>query len=451
MARNRVIYQSEALYASKNINSTASGEHRQLTRIQSANYKFDIARKDINQFGQLARIDALVLDSPTVGLDFTYYPTDGFNERVLGFYVQTGYNVYTGTAGASSTGVAAAGHNFSGYVGSSAGNFASGQMGNSSGQNFFIVTTSEGVDLNFERESTQTAVIGGNTGTGYISALSGKSIIGIGNAFLTNYSLDTSVGNLPIVNVSMEGLNLNSARYAFTSGTPTGISAGLLTFSGDRVEGFPTPLVNPTLGVAATGVNVVLPTAQESTGSAWISALRPGDIVLDFTSYGSSASDLSQKAVPNVNISGTTDGIGADGLHLQKATLTLPLKRTPINRLGSRFAFARAVDFPIVASLNVSAIVNEVEARNLAFMLDDSSERDITVRIKNPTNGGLNAMVYTLKGSRLTSESFTSSIGANKSVDLVFETQIGGPNDTLHGIFVSGAGVQDPTVIAWGY
>ena len=88
MARNRVIYQSEALYVSKNINSTASGDHAQLRRVQSANYNFSIERQDVNQFGQLARIDSLVLKSPTVTLDFTYYPTDGYNEKALGFYVQ---------------------------------------------------------------------------------------------------------------------------------------------------------------------------------------------------------------------------------------------------------------------------------------------------------------------------------------------------------------------------
>jgi hypothetical protein len=32
----------------------------------------------------------MVMEAPTVGLDFTYYPTDGFNERALGFYVRLG-------------------------------------------------------------------------------------------------------------------------------------------------------------------------------------------------------------------------------------------------------------------------------------------------------------------------------------------------------------------------
>ena len=426
MARNRVIYQSEALFVGKNINSSETGEHRQLTRIQSANYKFDISRQDINQYGQLARIDALVINSPTVTLDFTYYPTDGFNERALGFYVGTGTGAFY-----------------------SAGNFASGQMGNSSGQNFFIVTTKEGSDLNFDTQTSVSGKFGGVDSTGYIPALSGKGVIGIGNAFLTNYSFDAGVGAIPTVNVSVEGLNLNSNTYTYTSGTPTGTSNGAFLFSGGS-EGVATPLIDPSKGTAVTGVNVKLPTPQESTGAGWITALRPGDIVLNFDTYGAGTS-LSTKAVPMANISGSTDGIASDGLHLQKATLTLPLKRTPINRLGTRFAFARVVDFPILATLNVNAILNEVESRNLANMLDDSTERDITIRIKNPTDASKDALVYTLKGSRMTSESFSSSIGSNKTVDITFETQIGGPSDTKHGIFVSGAGTQDSAVNAWGY
>jgi hypothetical protein len=37
------------------------------------------------------------------------------------------------------------------------------------------------------------------------------------------------------------------------------------------------------------------------------------------------------------------------------------------------------------------------------------------------------------------SQSISSSIGSNKSVDLTFSTSVGGPNDTTHGVFMSGA------------
>ena len=88
MARNRVIYQSEGLFVSKDASLGAKTDHEQLGRIQSANYSFTINRQDVNQFGDLARIDSLVLDPPTVSLDFSYYLADGFNERAMGFFVQ---------------------------------------------------------------------------------------------------------------------------------------------------------------------------------------------------------------------------------------------------------------------------------------------------------------------------------------------------------------------------
>ncbi len=177
MARNRVIYQSEGLYVSKAANSTGSGDHFQLKRVQSANYNFNIARQDVNQYGELARIDSIVLESPTVSLDFTYYLTDGENEKALGFYVQ------------SPTGTGAGGA----VLSNSASQFPSGQLRDASGINFYILTTDEGDDLNSETT---------------IASLTGKSVIGIGNAYLTDYTVDLAVGSIPTVSVSLEGQNI---------------------------------------------------------------------------------------------------------------------------------------------------------------------------------------------------------------------------------------------------
>jgi hypothetical protein len=362
MARNRVIYQSEALYVSSGLNSTASGQHAQLERVQSANYNFSISRQDINQYGQLSRIDSIVLEPPTVGLDFTYYLTDGFNERALGFYVTNTTNTLSG-------------------------NFPSGHMTSQSGQNFYITTVGEGADA--------TGVTGIN------------STIGIGNAFLSNYSLDLAVGSLPTVSVSMEGSNINSdTAFSGISGAFTGVAS---------------PAINPTNGTTL-GLDVALKPAN--TGYSTISALRPGDITIDISSFdGSGISDASP---------------AANAIHIQSASLALPLSRTPLQRLGTKFAYARAVDFPVKATLSVKAIVNEVVATDLSNILNDGVQKDISLTLKGP-DGTTNKMIWILKGCTLDSESFSSSIGSNKSVDLSFSTQIGGPNDTAHGILVSGA------------
>ena len=380
MSRNRVIYQSEGLYVSSGLNSQSSGEHKQLRRVQSANYSFEISRQDVNQFGQLARIDALVLQSPTVSLDLDYYLADGFNESALGFYMQ--------------------GNGTVGYGPTTSGNFASGQMISSSGRNFYIVTTSEGSDLNYE--------------TGASTALSGKSVIGIGNGFITNYSLDASVGNFPTVKVSIEGLGFNVSTYDIN--TASGFT------------GVPTPAINSTDGTklsTGSGNYVKLPLPSEGTG---VTALRPGDITLTFGGFTGTG------ATPSVNVVSN----GTDAINIQSVSLSLPMSRTPIERLGSRFAFARVVDFPIVSTMTVNALVNEQQARNLADMIDDGGERDITLSINAP--GTSNRVVqYTFKAARLDSEGYSSDIGSNKSVDLSFSTQIGGPNDTIHGIFFSGS------------
>lgn len=381
MARNRVIYQSEGLFVSSGLSSKASGEHKQLKRVQSANYSFEITRQDVNQFGQLARIDALVLQSPTVSLDFSYYLADGFNESALGFYMQ---GSGAGTSGPSATG-----------------NFASGQMASSSGINFYIVTDSEGIDLNYN--------------TGSANALVGKGVIGIGNGFITDYTLNAAVGDLPTVSVSVEGLGFCAATYA------TGVSG---TYTG---TGFAGPAINPENGtkLLSTGVNgwVMLP--NPSTGEG-VTALRPGDITLDFggftgTGFGTPSSILE----------------GANSINIQSVSISLPMSRTPIERLGSRFAFARVTDFPVTATMTVNALVNETQARNLADMIDDGAERDITLTIKAPGTN-TSAVKYTFAAARLDSESYSSDIGSNKSVDLSFSTQIGGANDTVHGIYFSG-------------
>ena len=107
MARNRVIYQSEALYVSQSpavsgffndktllvpgsydaddLRRPHNNMIEQLHRIQTCNYSFNIARTDINQFGELAAIDRVVMDTPTVALDFSYILATMENEDRLGF------------------------------------------------------------------------------------------------------------------------------------------------------------------------------------------------------------------------------------------------------------------------------------------------------------------------------------------------------------------------------
>ena len=369
MARNRVIYQSEALYVSTDVTGIATGNHKQLERVQSANYNFSIARQDINQFGQLSRIDTMVLEAPTVNMDISYYLTDGFNEKALGFNT----------------------------AGSSAASFVSGQMLSSSGQNLYIVTSKEGFDAN-----------------GAIANNDAFPSISIGNAYVSNYSVEMAVGAIPTVSVSFEAANICSSSISAANGTTS-------------ITGITHPAIVPANGAVYTGVSVAL--AAPITGlAASPTALRPGDITVTFGSFADAGTTGTASSIVNLGLT--------DGIHLQSASLSIPLSRSPIQRLGSKFPYARPIDFPIKATLSVQAVVNEVVARNLAGMLTDNIEKDITLTLNNEL--GAAKSTFYLKSCTLDSESFSSSIGANKTVDLTFSTQIGAINDTTKGVFYLG-------------
>jgi hypothetical protein len=382
MPRNRIIYQSEALYAGP---APATGFHfisqggaktndgttawinasgnlvKQLQRIQSVNYSFKVDRQDVNQFGQLAAIDRVILTNPTVSLDFSYLNGNLSNENILGFTIASGNTDSTQSA-------------ISGFLNKT-----------SDERNYFIRTTPEGTDT-----VEYTDVTSGNNG-----------VIGIGNATITSYSTEGKVGDFPTSTINVEGLNMN-----FQNG-----------ISGNYV-----PAVNPVNGLALSNY-YQLPAATANAGigsGSAISALRPGDITLT----------LKNSIVSGVDV---TD------MNIQSYSLKFDLGRTPIQRLGNKFAFTREIDFPLTVTLSVDAQVTTMNAGNLAnLVVDDSATYDSAITIKSPSDSNLTMAKYLIKGCKLNSQTYSSDIGKNKTVSLEWSAQVGGPQDTTNGLFING-------------
>ena len=353
MARNRVIYQSQALFIAPNstgaqvsgvsadglsglispFTGSTTGQLvsgisllKKMDRIQSCNFNFAINRQDINEFGKLARIDSIVMETPTIGLDFSYYVTDGLNERLMGF------NITGVTDNATINGAQA----------------ISGLLADLQGNNYYILTVDEGED-----------VVGGNlTPT--------SSIVSIGNGFISEYSFDASVGAIPTANVTVEAFNIKSDY----SETPASVTTGAAPTSGalgsdcTYISGFSpaidlysqpaTKFTHPGslykldisrnfTGAFGSGANLNF--TGFTTGSSTVSALRPGDIVL---------------TMPDSE--GFTDLSLA---HIQSFKFTIPLSRTVLQRLGNTFGFARVVNVPMNMDVTVSAIVSELRDQNI--------------------------------------------------------------------------------------
>ena len=375
MARTRVIYQSEALYvADGTLVPTAhhpSGNITQLHRVQSANYGLTINRQDVNQFGNLARIDQISIEAPTVNLDFSYYLGTGTNERGLGFTV--------GSTSSTSSFI-------SGLVDSSVN---TNNIGIVSGRNFHILSVAEGNDANGSLSSIYNAT--------------SARTIGIGNAYITNYSLEAAVGGLPTVSITAEGLNVNV--ISGNSGTVPGI--------------------NVEAGTASASTSVVPPPLSGSIGTT---ALRPGDVTVIVTDGIIIDLPTGVEGSPANNTAA----------HVQNVSIEIPIGRTTLERLGSRFGFTKVIDFPVEVTVNLSAIVADLESSgSITSLLDADTTKTLAFVFKTPGSAGTEPrIVYEIRGAKLVSENYSSAIGDNKSVDLTFTTQIGSPQDTTNGVFV---------------
>jgi hypothetical protein len=296
----------------------------------------------------LAPISREITDSPTVNVSFSYFPTDGLDEKKLGF-VTSGSNT-------------------------------SGALTNilrdiSDERNYFIPTVAEGEDML------------GKNGSNVVD------VRAIGNAFISSYSVEGSVGGFLTSNVSVEGINVSYD----------------LGGSGNAI-----PAINPTNGTRVTGWQYAIPTAISGSASQPI-VIKQGDITVDFTAVD--------------NIGAKLTGVGA--AHIQS-----------LNRLGNRFAYAREITFPVDVSLNINAFVNEINSGSVNSLFCNDRRYNIDVYCRTQTcdgSQGANTLVYSLKGAQLDSMNFTSSIGPANAVDMTFVTSIGGPGDQNRNFFISGS------------
>ena len=431
MARNRVIYQSEALYAAP----TGAPTGTQITRVQDVSHTIDIARQDVNEFGKLAAISREVVDAPSVGTDFSYYLMSGQQEAALGLFVN-------GHSGVDA-------QNLPVWGGRAEGSAISGLIsddGNLFQRNLYVRTSPEGTD------------VAGATGNNFRL----ESAIGIGNAFITDYTLNAAVGDMPTVSVSTEAANMNVSVEASQGRSTIGLQSGAFTGTvnpGLMTNGDSIGSCDPTFagggGQDPLSGTQTLPAG--STGIADFACLRPGDLHLNVTG--------SNGVGPGAAVE--MGGAALGDMHIQNVSFSLPLSRSALTKLGNKYPYYRAPDFPVSATMSVSAIMASAVAGNLSGILCASSGRDVSATFDAPCMtfadlypishasedpsepGSVPAALYGWSGTQnvrafqiklkqveLDSQNFSSSIGDNQTVDLTWSTQLGGPEDTENGVFL---------------
>ena len=239
MPRNRIIYNSQSLYVSQvdaKESQTSVGTIAQLSRVQSFEEDFSRNVLDINGLGRLGPYGRLELENPTITSSFSYYLTDGLNEKKIGL------NAFP-----------------SGTLFQNLNSCISGILNKSTEEkNYYLLIAEEGID------AINSAIN------------SRKGAIGIGNGILTSYSIQAGVGEIPTANVEIEGLNL---RIYSNIGVPNVIPAIDINNNGLN---FSNKFFDIPMASALTGINIP-------------NALQPGDIILninDNDTLGFKGSDL---------------------------------------------------------------------------------------------------------------------------------------------------------------
>jgi hypothetical protein len=393
VTRNRRFFQGDNLYvgpspstgnfftdiAGNKINdATGNNLIEQLYRVQSYSYDMNSPKELVNQLGELSEIDQVTMTTPTVNLNFNYLLANFENERRLGFVVDGTETCVRDILNKTKD-----------------------------DKCYFIRSAPEGID-----------------GVGDQTSDSTVSILGFGNGYMTSYSTEASVGSMPTVSISVEGLNCVYSQMG-TSGY--------------------SPSINPDTGLRLDETIFNLPEATtNATGvddTRKISVLRPGDITVTLTQTDSPLNSLPTGSKSTYS----TMGANLATARVQSYSLGFDLSRTAIEGLGSRYAFDREVAYPSTVTFTIDALAGDLNTGSWSDLIECTKVYDVQVDLKDPVCNPSSRQVvaqYLLKNTRMISYSSSMGIGDNQTVNMQFQSTLAGAKSAgtaaQKGLFMSG-------------
>lgn len=357
MPRNRIISPAMALLVSSG-NATGANQNANLFRINrltQLDYSWDNPKENIQIYGKTASLLRETTQPPTVNLSFSYYVLGVANESNLGFTMNSNVSALADIIGKLKD-----------------------------EKNYYIYIAPEGADAD------------GRSGADPCN------VIGVGNGYISSYSLEGAVGGFPTASVQVQGLNLRS--YA----------------SGNVI---PVPAVDPVAGTSlgGAGFTTTIPSLTAAAGSG-VAVIRPGDITINLSNTSGVFHNLPDACVQSFNIS--------YDLNLQNQQC-----------LGSRFYRSRDIEFPVDVNLQVEFLATDIIAGNLADFICATGKYNVDISMKLPScaANAPTGMFVSLRGLSLESQNWSTTAGsAPQTLSVTWLGQIGASGDNANGIFMTG-------------
>jgi alpha-tubulin suppressor-like RCC1 family protein len=223
--------------------------------------------------------------------------------------------------------------------------------------------------------------------------------IGFGNCYLSSYSQSAAVGKFVIADVEYLSENM------------------LFQMSG---SGANVPYIDPKKYETNTGIKFNIPAEVDQRNP--ISALQPGDILIDINSTGY--------------------GLDLSDVKVQGYEFNFQFDRESFDAIGYKLPIDRQINLPLFINLKIDFIVGDQEHADFAELIRDDEEYNVQIKCKNscnydpnyswyPANQSsdfekrfeyvLNYQFFNLKFENI---SYTSQIGGRKVASLIFTTEV---------------------------
>jgi hypothetical protein len=353
-----------------------------LDRINNFQYRLDISRENITQLGTRGLVDRKIVNRPQVQLNFGYWIAGVRNESRLGFVVN--YPDPTGALFLSQETCCIS--NFTGR--------------NTDYRNIFVAVSPIEMDVNSNVSNQFSAQSNRNDPL----SPSGLLVFAFGDCYLTSYSINASVGQIPQATVSYVGDNI----MVYNSGSGVNI-----------------PAVDPKSGNLINNINFTIPRTDSFKSPA---ILRPSDITLHIQEN-------------NIDSPSGLLGISSMGMSIQSLDVKMNLDREDLRSIGYILPIDRRVNFPVLVDVSISNTIDNNISGNLSQILKDNKTYDLLVNMYNPacpnTSGNPIGMQLKIHNAKYVSTAYRYGLNNNLIGDFSFTAEID-VNNAAKGFFISG-------------
>ena len=386
--RNRIIYNIQDVF----FGHSAGEAHevagyqilKRINRIQSFDYDIVANREEIVAIGRSQNISRPAIQPPEVNIDFSYILDGVNNENRMGLNVHNDYTLND--------------HNLPAHWPLVSGCYD--QSRNSDRRNVYLVVDKQGDDTHGQHDGYPNYLLT----TDNISQLadpkaSGYGVLAFQNCYLSSYSVDVSVGNLPEASVGMIADNVNF--YASGSGIKV-------------------PSINAEDGTVEYGSDdIVIPKhfkEDDANLTTSLTSFQPGNITVSITKE-------------------TDQGVLFHTDVVQSCNVKLNLHRENVSYIGNKVYADRPISSPSTVTMNLDFTVKETLSGS--FIDDLNRDEDYNVRVSFKTEAGVEGLGYTLAYAKIDDVSYSSQIGSNKTASLSLTSDVDIDN-IKRGLFVSG-------------